>query len=272
MSILDEIFTHKRQEVAAQQQRVPLDQVRRAAEQAVPVADFIAALRAARKPSPCMPDGALWPALIAEVKAASPSRGLLGKNFDPLALARAYAQGGAAAISILTDERYFQGHLDYLRQIADLNLGLPLLRKDFVCDPYQVYEARAAGASAVLLIAAYLDLPQLRDLHALALELGLAPLVEVHTRDELDRVLACEPVLLGVNNRDLRDFTIHIETTLALRPFVPQGTCLVAESGIHTPQDVAQLAEGGVDAILVGESLVTAPNLREKLRTLAGER
>lgn len=271
MNILDEIFAHKAVEVSERKRLVPLAEVRRAAEGTAPAPDFVAALKAARKPSPLAPGGALWPALIAEVKAASPSRGLLVKDFDPLALARTYAQCGAAAVSVLTDERYFQGHLDYLRQIASLNLGLPLLRKDFVRDPYQIYEARAAGASAVLLITACLEPAQLRDLHALAVELGLAPLVEVHTREELERALVYRPVLVGVNNRDLRDFTVHLETTLALRPFVPDGTCLIAESGIHSAADVARLAENDVDAILVGEALVTALDLNAKIRSLAGE-
>jgi indole-3-glycerol phosphate synthase len=271
MTILDEIFAHKRIEVADRQRAVPLNQVRRAAEQAAPALDFVAALTVMRKPAPLTPPGARWPALIAEVKSASPSRGQLVKDFDPLALARMYVQNGAAAMSVLTDERFFHGHLDDLRQIAGLGLGLPLLRKDFVCDPYQVYEARAAGADAILLIAAMLELTQLRDLHALARELGMAALVEVHTREELDRVLVCGPALLGVNNRNLHDFSVALDTTLLLRPFVPQGVCLVAESGIHTPEDVARLAAAGVDAVLVGEALVTASNRVEKIRSLAGE-
>ena len=260
MNILDEIFAYKHQEVAERQAARPLAEVRRDAEAAAPVLDFVGALR----------NQTNGPALIAEVKCASPSRGLLAKNFDPLRLASTYQANGAAAISVLTDERYFKGHLDYLRQIAKSSPRLPLLRKDFLCDPYQVYEARAAGADAVLLIAAYLDLPALCDLHALARELGMAPLVEVHSREELDMALRADPVLLGVNNRDLRDFTVRLETTLTLRPFVPPGVCLVAESGIHTAADIARLGEAGVDAILVGEALVTAPDVAAKVRELAG--
>ena len=262
MNILDEIFAYKHEEVAERQRTRPLSQVRGEAEQAAPALDFAAALRGVRSK----------PALIAEVKCASPSRGLLAKDFDPLRLARVYQENGAAAISVLTDERYFQGHLDYLRQISDLGLGLPLLRKDFVCDPYQLYEARAAGADAALLIAAYLEPALLRDLHGLARELGLAALVEVHSRAELEQALECGALLVGINNRDLRDFTVRLETTLALRPQVPEHVCLVAESGIHTAEDVARLAAARVDAILVGEALVVADDTAAKVRSLAGER
>ena len=266
MNILDEIFAHKRQEVAERRAARPLAQVRREAETQPPALDFIAALRS----RPASAESLRHPALIAEVKCASPSRGLLAQDFDPLRLASTYQANGAAAISVLTDERYFKGHLDYLRQIAQLTPRLPLLRKDFLCDPYQVYEARAAGADAVLLIAASLDLAALCDLHALTVELGMAALVEVHSRAELELALQAAPALVGVNNRDLRDFTVRLTTSLELRPLVPPGVCLVAESGIHTADDAARLAEAGVDAILVGEALVTAPDVAEKVRSLAG--
>lgn len=258
MNILDEIFAYKREEVAARRQAAPLSAVREAAEQAALPLDFIAALRAAPR----------RPALIAEVKCASPSRGVMVKDFEPLHLAEVYRQNGASAISVLTDERYFHGHLDYLRDIARLPSRPPLLRKDFICDPYQVYEARAAGADCVLLIAAYLDRPQLGDLHALASELNMAALVEVHSRAELESALTCGPQLVGINNRDLRDFTVRLETTLSLLSLVPEGVTLVSESGIHTREDVVRLAAAGVDAILVGEALVSAADVAAKVRSL----
>ncbi len=260
MSVLDEIFAHKRQEVTERKRVRPLEQLMAEADQAAPPLNFVAALRQADPK----------PALIAEVKQASPSRGLLAPDFDPLRLAQLYLENGASAVSVLTDERYFKGHLDYLRQIRQLHPDLPLLRKDFIYDPYQVYEARAAGADAILLIAAALEAKVLFDLHQLARDLGLAPLVEVHTRAELEQVLPCRPVLVGVNNRDLHDFTVRLETTLALRPFAPAEVCFVAESGIHTPADVARLAQAGVDAILVGEALVVAADVAAQVRSLSG--
>jgi indole-3-glycerol phosphate synthase len=261
MTILDEIFSHKRVEVVERRQARPLAEVRRAAEAAAPPEDFVAALRRS---------SAGWPALIAEVKRASPSRGRLVERFDPLELARAYRDNGAAAISVLTDERYFQGRLDDLRQVAGLSPRRPVLRKDFLFDPYQVYEARAHGADAVLLIAAYLDPGCLRELHNLAGELGMRALVEVHDRAELDAALACGPALVGINNRDLRDFRVRLETSLELRALVPPVICLVAESGIHTRADVARLAGAGIDAVLVGEALVVARDVAAKVRELAG--
>jgi indole-3-glycerol phosphate synthase len=262
MSILDEIFANKRQEVARQKQLVPLAGLKAQIEQLDPPLDFIEALRGRHRQHP---------ALIAEVKRASPSRGLLVHAFDPLSLARVYVENGAAAISVLTDERYFKGHLDHLRQIANKVKGrqVPLLRKDFIFDPYQIYEARLAGADAILLIATALEPARLFDLHALALQLGLAPLVEIHNRTELDIALDCDPILLGINNRDLKDFTVDLKTTLQLRPLVPEAVCLVSESGIHTPDDVNLLASAGVDAILVGEALVTAPDVAAQVRSLA---
>ncbi|MBE2198075.1 MAG: indole-3-glycerol phosphate synthase TrpC [Anaerolinea sp.] len=258
MSILDEIFAHKRIEVAARRQRIPLAEMRRLAETAAPPQNFLVALHQSQA----------QPALIAEVKKASPSKGLLAPHFNHLALAQSYRDNGAAAISILTDERYFQGHLDYLRDIAALEKRPPLLRKDFLADPYQLYEARAAGADAILLIAASLDAPQLRDLHALAGELGMTPLVEVHNEAELEVALTCDPVLLGVNNRDLHTFTVSLETTRRLRPFIPPAITVVAESGIHTPADVAALRGMGVHAMLIGEALVTAADTGAKVREL----
>ena len=265
MTILDEIFAHKRQEVARSQLEKPLASLQEQVEQLTAGLDFVAALQSASH----------QPALIAEVKRASPSRGLLLPDFDPLTLAETYRRNGAAAVSVLTDERYFQGSLAYLAQISSLFSGqaasLPLLRKDFLFDPYQVYEARLAGADAVLLIAAMLTPQQFRELHGLSLELGMTPLVEVHTQAELDLILPFKPVLVGINNRDLHDFSVSLATTERLRPHIPPGVCVVAESGIHSAADVARLKQVGVDAILVGEALVTAPDVGAAVGELSGQ-
>jgi indole-3-glycerol phosphate synthase len=264
MSRLNEIFATKRAEVAGARATLPLAELAARARAAAAPRDFVAALRSAVRPG-----------LIAEVKHASPSRGVLVQDFDPLRLARIYAQGGAAAISVLTDERYFRGSLDHLRAIRTA-VDLPLLRKDFVYDPYQVYEARAAGADAILLIVAALAAEQLGELHALAAELGMAALVEVHTAAELDTALALRAGLVGINARNLHDFNVSLETTRDLARRAPQQVCLVAESGIHTANDVAWLGGAtrvgggqGIDAILVGEALVTAPDVAAKVRELS---
>jgi len=276
MSILDEIFAHKREEVARQKRVRSLFSLRTLAEGAPPPRDFLGSIRRYSFPAG-YPESHQdrQPALIAEIKRASPSRGLLMPDFDPLSLACIYQENGAAAISILTDERYFQGHLDYLWEVADLREknppGLPLLRKDFICDPYQLYQSRSSGADAVLLIVAGLQVPLLHELHDLARRLNLTPLVEVHTLEELEIALTCDPVLIGINNRNLHDFSVNLETTLRLRESVPPGICLVAESGIHSEEDVALLASAGVDALLVGEALVTSGDIPGQVRKLAGK-
>jgi indole-3-glycerol phosphate synthase/phosphoribosylanthranilate isomerase len=258
MTILDDIFTYKRAELAERMRTRPLADVQAKAERAAPPRDLVQALK----------DSPARPALIAEVKRASPSRGLLVPDFDPVRLAHTYQQNGAAAISVLTDRHFFQGHLDYLRAIRR-EVDLPVLRKDFVFDPYQVYEARAAGADAVLLIVAMLDDDELHTLYRLARELGMTALVEVRDEIELHRALALQPRLIGVNNRDLRTFNVDIETTAQLKHLVPPQAMLVAESGIHTPADVSRLAQIGADAMLVGESLVIAEDAGAKVRELA---
>lgn len=260
MSILDEIFASKRLEVAAAQQQRPLEEVRRLAESAAPALPFAAALRRPSLQAPVR--------LIAEVKCASPSRGLLAAHFDPIQLATIYQQNGAAAISVLTDAPYFKGALLYLEQIAALQPRLPLLRKDFIYAPYQVYEGRAAGADAILLIAAHLERQQLADLHALARALGMDALVEVHNAGEVEQALAVSPTLVGINNRDLHDFKVDLDTCLRLRATIPPGVTVVAESGIHTAADVSRLAAAGMDAMLVGEALVTAADTAQKIRSL----
>ncbi len=260
MSHLDEIFAHKRSEVARQRQTVPLAQVRAQAQEAPASEDFVAALLEAPTP----------PALIAEVKFASPSRGPLAEDGDPLKLAETYKRNGAAAVSVLTDERYFKGHLDHLRKIAARFPALPLLRKDFIIDSYQLYESRAAGAAAVLLIAAALPASLLNELHRISHELGMAALVEVHSSEDIHTALSCAPNLIGINNRDLTDFSVDLATTRDLRAQISSEICLVSESGIQTSADVAHLAGLGVDAVLIGEALVTATDVAVKVRELAG--
>lgn len=223
-----------------------------------PTRDFTAALT----PSP----GGVR--LLAEVKKASPSRGVLTPTFDPVGLATTYAQHGAAAISVLTDAKYFQGSLDLLAAVQTA-VTVPLLRKDFTLDEYQLWEARAAGSDAVLLIASILEPPQLSDLQAAAKGLGLAALVEVHTAGELDLALGSGAALIGINNRDLRSFETHIETTLTLLPLVPPGIIVVSESGFSRADEVRRVVAAGAHAVLVGEGLVRAPDVAAKVRELA---
>jgi len=244
-TILDEILRWKRIEVAQHKEQQPVERVQRAMGDSPPPRDLGAALR--------LPGVSL----IAEIKRASPSKGVLRSDLDPGALARAYAANGARAISVLTDERFFRGRLDDLRAVRQ-TVKLPVLRKDFVIDPYQVYEARAAGADAVLLIVAALGDDALTSLYWLIRALGMWALVEVHDEGELERALRIGPRIVGVNNRDLRTFQVSLETTARLRPLVPSEVILVSESGVHGPDDVARLREIGVDAMLVGESLVRA--------------
>jgi indole-3-glycerol phosphate synthase len=241
--------------VQRSQVALPLQAVQAAAAQADAPREFAAALR---RPGV---------SLIAEIKRASPSKGPLCPDLDPVALAGEYERGGASAISVLTDEHFFQGSLEDLRAVRQ-SVGLPVLRKDFTIDPYQVYQARAAGADAILLIVAALDDEALHLLHRLAAELGLAALVEVHSAAELVRALKVGPAIVGVNNRDLQTFEVSLDTTARLRPLVPAGVALVSESGVHSRSDVARLETLGVDAILVGEALVRAPDARDKIQEL----
>ncbi len=261
MSVLDEIFANKRLEVEQAMRARPLATVRAAAEQSRAPLGFVSALR--------KPAGG-WPRLIAEVKHASPSRGLLIRDFDPVRLAKLYRENGAAAISVLTDERYFQGSLTDLVSVSSLEPRLPILRKDFIFSSYQIYEARASGASAILLIVAMLEENLIRDLHLLAANLGLGILVETHSRAEVETALGIGAKLIGVNNRNLHDLSVNMQTTYEVRSYVPPEICIVAESGIHTRADVERLNEIGIDAILVGEALVTAADIPAKVRSLAG--
>jgi indole-3-glycerol phosphate synthase len=205
--------------------------------------------------------------LIAEVKQASPSRGMLSPNFNPIKLAQTYAEGGAAAISVLTEANYFMGSIEHLGAIKEV-VGLPLLRKDFIFDPYQVYESRAYGADALLLIAAILSQEQLKELISLSHSLGLRCLVEVHNEAEVERAVVTEAEIIGINNRDLNTLSIDINMTRRLRPLIPQERIVVSESGIKNKRDIGKLRKWRVDAVLVGEALVTAGDVLAKMQEL----
>ena len=256
--ILDEIVTVKQRELIRAKVDGPLaDLEARIAVQAAPL-DFGASLRRGRV------------SVIAEVKKASPSQGLLCADFHPVQMAECYAAGGAAAVSVLTEVDHFQGKLTYLEDIkaaAGLE-GTPLLRKDFMFDPYQVYEARAFGADAILLIVAILDDTALAELSALAGSLGMQCLVEVHNEAELSRALVAGADIIGINNRDLRTFEVDIATTEKLAALIPAGHTIVSESGIRSRADIDRLGEGGVSAVLIGEALVTADDVATRLKEL----
>jgi indole-3-glycerol phosphate synthase len=205
--------------------------------------------------------------LIAEVKQTSPSRGMLRPDFDPIGLAQTYAEGGAAAISVLTEANYFMGGIEHLEAIKEV-VQLPLLRKDFIFDPYQVYESRAHGADALLLIAAILSQRQLKELISLSHSLGLGCLVEVHNKSEMERGIISEAEIIGINNRDLNTFSVDINTTRRLRPLVPEEKIVVSESGIKSKRDIEELGNWRVDAVLVGEALVTASDVGAKMKEL----
>ncbi len=259
-TILDRIVASKRQEIVEARARIPEPELERRLSEAPPVRDYRAALT--------RPGGIQ---VIAEVKKASPSAGVLRSDFDPVAIARTYERHGAAALSVLTDAPFFQGHLRYLTDIRAA-VALPLLRKDFIVERYQLLEARLAGADAVLLIAEVLDGDALRRLLNAAHDLGLQALVELHDAEHLDRVLDSGAQLIGVNNRDLRTFVTRLEHTLELAERVPADCCLVSESGIRTHQDVRRLEAAGVRAILVGETLMRADDMGAKLDELRGVR
>ena len=259
--ILDDIMAVKRQEVAAALKRKPLDAMRADAESRVLTRDFVGALR--RKIA------AGQPAVIAEVKKASPSKGVLRADFIPADIAQSYAEHGAACLSVLTDQQFFQGSTDYLKQ-ARASCDLPVLRKDFMVDTYQIYEARAMGADCILLIAACLDDAQMKDMEALALSLDMAVLVAVHDRAELDRALKLRTPLVGINNRNLKTFEVSLETSLGLRAHVPADRLLITESGVSTATDVKRLRDAGIQAFLVGEAFMRADEPGEALASLFG--
>ncbi|MGJ7581436.1 indole-3-glycerol phosphate synthase TrpC [Variovorax sp. RHLX14] len=251
--ILNQIVAVKREEVAAAKQRMALDAMRFDAESRVLTRDFVGAMRSRIASGQA--------AVIAEIKKASPSKGVLREAFEPADIAQSYAEGNgtvsASCLSVLTDRQFFQGSVDFLKQ-ARASCDLPVLRKDFMIDAYQIYESRAMGADAVLLIAACLDDAQMKDFEAIALDLGMSVLVEVHDGAELDRALKLKTPLIGINNRNLRNFETSIQTTLDLRAQVPAERIVVTESGIGTREDVASLRAEGVNAFLVGEAFMRA--------------
>jgi indole-3-glycerol phosphate synthase len=258
--ILARILDWKRQEVARARQAMPLAELRRTLEALPPTRDLRQAL------STRLGQGTR---IIAEIKKASPSAGLIRADFNAVAIASTYARHGAAAISVLTDSKFFQGELTFLSAVRQ-QVHLPLLRKDFIVDPYQLYEARWHGADAVLLIAAALDVPVLADLAALSLELGLEPLLEVHTAAELEKALACPGRVIGINNRDLHTFHTDVATTLELLRQVPDGYLVVSESGFKDRATIERLEAHGVAAFLIGESLMREPDIGAKLDELRG--
>ncbi len=259
-TILDKIVATKRQEIERAKREMPEAALRERLGDAPPARDFLAALA---RGGPIR--------LIAEVKKASPSKGVIRADFDPVAVARVYQEHGAACISVLTDEPYFQGSLEYLRRIR-ASVGLPLLRKDFVIDPYQVVEARLAGADAVLLIAECLDDDALGGLHDAIAALGMTPLVELYEPENLPRVLAAGARLVGVNNRNLHTFEVDLEHTLRLRRKIPADRVVVGESGIRTRADAERLQAAGVQAMLVGESLTARDDIGAAVDELLGTR
>ena len=258
-NILERILTTKRDEVSQAQKQRSLAEVRRDAESRGDARDFVAAIR-----SKLAQDR---PAVIAEIKKASPSKGVLREQFDPATIASAYAENGAACLSVLTDAQYFQGSLQDL-VAARSSSGLPALRKDFVVDGYQVFQARAAGADAILLIVAALSDAELIDHEATAAALGMAVLAEVHDAAELTRALTLRTPLIGINNRNLRSFHTSLQTTLDLLPQVPPDRIIVTESGILDPSDVARMREAGVQTFLVGEALMRSPDPGRELARL----
>jgi indole-3-glycerol phosphate synthase len=260
--ILKRILARKHEEIAGRKARVPVAELRARNADAPPTRGFAVALRERVNAGKA--------AVIAEIKKASPSKGLIRPDFDPAAIARSYAAGGATCLSVLTDADFFQGNDAYLREAREA-CALPVLRKDFTVDKYQVHEARALGADAILLIAAALDNAALANLHALAIEVGLDVLVEVHDAVDLQRVLPLPNLprtLVGINNRDLRTFETSIETTLSLKEAVPGDRLLVTESGIATSADVARLRAAGVNAFLIGEAFMRADDPGAELAEL----
>jgi indole-3-glycerol phosphate synthase len=251
--MLDRIITQKREEVEQRKKAVPMTYLQERIARQKPVFALGPALKGDHI------------RLIAEVKQASPSRGVLNAQLNHTELAQTYAESGAAAISVLTEKNYFMGTIEHLAAIKEV-VGVPLLRKDFIFDHYQIYESRAYGADALLLIAAILNQGQLKDLLSLSRSLGLGCLVEVHNESEIERAMFSEAEIIGINNRDLNTFAVDINTTRRLRPLVPKGKIVVSESGIKGRRDMEKLRKWGVDAALIGEALVTAGDVRAKMK------
>jgi len=257
--ILKKIVLRKQEEIAERRQKRSIDELKQMLPSASAPRGFVDSMKAKL--------AAGLPAVIAEVKKASPSKGVIRENFVPAEIAKSYEQGGAACLSVLTDVDFFQGSDEYLQQ-ARAACSLPVIRKDFIVDPYQVYEARVIGADCILLIAACLSDAQMKELSSLAVELGMDVLIEVHDSEELARTLPLNLPLVGINNRNLRTFETSLETTLELLSQIPEGRIVVTESGIHTPQDVALMRQHGVNSFLVGEAFMRAEVPGEKLAEL----
>lgn len=258
-NILSQIIDHKREEIAHAKRKCPPESLREQLDAAPPVRDFVAALKS-------NPDVGL----IAEVKKGSPSAGVIRSDFDPVEIALTYQRHGANCLSVLTDEKFFLGHLDFLKQVRQA-VRIPVLRKDFLIDRYQVLEARAAGADCVLLIAECLDDCELRDLYFYASELGMESLIELYDPENLDRILKLEPALIGINNRDLRTFITDLEHTVRLSQRIPSSMLLVSESGIKTREDIDRVKAAGTRAILVGETLMRSPDIGNAVDALIGK-
>ncbi|MGA1876459.1 MAG: indole-3-glycerol phosphate synthase TrpC [bacterium] len=256
--MLEEILGWKRTEVARQKSGVPLSGLKKACRDLPPVLDFQKALQGATRIS-----------IIAEIKKASPSRGIIRRDFDPLQIARCYEREGAAALSILTDRKFFQGDLRYLQQVRQVS-NLPLLRKDFIVDAYQIYEARLAGADAVLLIADALSESELIDLYGLAKDLGLHVLLEIHDQKELDKILSTGSPIVGINNRNLKTFQVDLAVTARLISLIPEDRLVVSESGIYQADQLRWLRGLGVAAVLVGEALMAREDISQAFRELRG--
>jgi indole-3-glycerol phosphate synthase len=254
--ILDRIVSYNLEGLEHKKRELPLAELQRMASQQSPTLNMASVLRG---------DGIR---LIAEVKKASPSRGLIRSDFNPVEIAEIYAGNGAAAISILTEARHFQGSLDHLKNIRKVLTDKPLLRKDFIVDPYQVYESRAYGADSLLLIVALLSLETLKELLRLSHELNMTCLVEVHSEAEVEIALKSEAGIIGINNRDLNTFDVDIATTERLRPLIPKDRIVVSESGIKSRDDIEKLRRSGIDAVLIGEYLMSAPDVGARIREL----
>lgn len=259
MTILDTIYQHKVSEVEKNKKQIPLRVLEKRMQKRHDMRSFGRALKSDTNIS-----------VIAEIKKASPSLGVIREDFQPAEIARLYQKGGAAAISVLTDEKYFQGNLSYMTAVKE-TVDLPVLRKDFIIDPYQIYEARSAGADAILLIAALLSENEIQNLLNQAKELEMDCLVEVHTESELQKVLQTSAGIIGINNRDLATFTISLETTFRLMPMIPDGKIIVSESGIKSRAEILRLFNNGVNAILVGETLMKSNNIPATLHELLGK-
>ncbi|HGJ66553.1 TPA: indole-3-glycerol phosphate synthase TrpC [bacterium] len=258
--ILDDIIVHKRIEIEQQKRNIPFDDVKRMSESVIDKRDFKGALSQKGKVN-----------LIAEIKKASPSKGIIRQDFDPSDIACIYEQNGASAISVLTDQKFFQGDLSFLKIARSVTSSIPLLRKDFIIDEYQVFQSKMAGADAILLIASVLEKQDLINLLAIAESIGLDCLVEVHTEEELRKVLQTNAEIIGINNRDLRTFKTDTQTTARLTQIIPNNKVVVAESGITSSEDVRFLKKCGVQAMLVGEAIMASKNIALKVKQLTNQ-